>query len=51
VDHGLDSGPILAQQAVPVRPDDDEDSLRARIQEVEKPLFIATIRRLCQEYQ
>jgi phosphoribosylglycinamide formyltransferase-1 len=47
VDAGLDSGPILAQAAVEVRPDDTEDSLRARIQAIEKPLFVETIRRLC----
>jgi formyltetrahydrofolate-dependent phosphoribosylglycinamide formyltransferase len=47
VDAGLDSGPILAQQAVPVFPDDTEDTLRERIQQAEKPLFIDTIRQLC----
>ena len=47
VDAGLDSGPILAQVAVPVRPDDTVDSLQARVQEAEKPLFIETIRQLC----
>ena len=47
VDAGLDSGPILAQAAVGVLPGDTEDSLRARVQEAEKPLFIDTIRQLC----
>jgi formyltetrahydrofolate-dependent phosphoribosylglycinamide formyltransferase len=47
VDAGLDSGPILAQAAVPVLPGDTEDSLRERIQQVEKPLYVDTIRRLC----
>jgi phosphoribosylglycinamide formyltransferase-1 len=47
VDAGLDSGPILAQAAVPVVEGDTEDSLRARVQEAEKPLFLATIRQLC----
>lgn len=47
VDAGLDSGPILAQQAVPVRPEDTEDSLRERIQATEKPLFVEVIRQLC----
>jgi len=47
VDAGLDSGPILAQAAVPVCPDDTVDSLRDRIQAVEKPLFVETIRQLC----
>jgi phosphoribosylglycinamide formyltransferase 1 len=49
VDEGVDTGPVLAQAAVEVRPDDDEDSLRARIQAVEKPLYVETIRRLLKE--
>ena len=49
VDEGLDSGPILAQAAVPVEDGDDEDSLRARIQAVEKPLYLETISRLSVE--
>jgi phosphoribosylaminoimidazolecarboxamide formyltransferase/IMP cyclohydrolase len=49
VDDGVDTGPVLAQQAVDVHPDDDEDSLRERIQTVEKPLYVATIRRLLKE--
>lgn len=44
VDEGLDSGAIIAQRAVDVLPDDDEDRLRERIQAVEKPLYIDTIR-------
>jgi phosphoribosylglycinamide formyltransferase-1 len=31
VDGGIDSGPIIAQAAVPVRDDDDEEALRLRI--------------------
>jgi formyltetrahydrofolate-dependent phosphoribosylglycinamide formyltransferase len=49
VDEGVDTGPVIAQQAVPIEPGDDEGSLRARIQAVEKPLYVATLRRLCQE--
>ena len=49
VDEGVDTGPVLAQQPVEVRPDDDESSLRARIQAVEKPLYVETIRRLLKE--
>lgn len=48
VDEGLDTGPILAQVPVPVREDDTEATLRARIQAAEKPLFVDTISRLCQ---
>jgi phosphoribosylglycinamide formyltransferase-1 len=47
VDAGLDSGPILAQQAVAVQPGDTLESLQARVQEAEKPLFIEAIRQLC----
>jgi len=49
VDEGLDSGPIIAQAAVAVAPDDTEDTLRARIQDVEKPLYLTTIRTLSEE--
>ncbi|MEO6503694.1 MAG: phosphoribosylglycinamide formyltransferase [Jatrophihabitantaceae bacterium] len=47
VDAGLDSGPILAQAAVPVCAEDTVDTLRQRIQLAEKPLFLDTIRQLC----
>jgi phosphoribosylglycinamide formyltransferase 1 len=47
VDAGMDSGPILAQAAVPVLADDTADTLRQRIQAAEKPLFLDTIRQLC----
>ncbi len=46
VDEGVDTGPVLAQAAVPVHPGDTEDSLRARIQAAEKPLYVRTIRDL-----
>jgi phosphoribosylglycinamide formyltransferase-1 len=40
----VDAGPILAQEAVPVLPDDDEDSLHERIKAVERHLYPQTIR-------
>src|SRR4051794_30366172 len=49
VDEGVDTGPVIAQVKVPVEPDDDEESLRARVQAAEKPLYVATLKRLCQE--
>jgi len=49
VDEGIDTGPIIAQVEVPVRPGDDEESLRDRIQAAEKPLYVSTIRKLSQE--
>ena len=40
----VDDGPILAQEAVPVLPDDDEGTLHERIKEVERRLYVDTIR-------
>ena len=39
VDSGVDTGPILAQAAVPVHADDDEDRLQRRIQVEEHRLL------------
>jgi phosphoribosylglycinamide formyltransferase-1 len=43
VDEGVDTGPILAQAAVPVLPSDDPDSLHARIQRAEHLLLPAVV--------
>jgi phosphoribosylglycinamide formyltransferase-1 len=40
----MDAGPILAQQAVPVHPDDTVATLHERIKVVERALYPATIR-------
>jgi phosphoribosylglycinamide formyltransferase-1 len=40
----VDAGPILAQEAVPVLPDDDEEALHERIKAVERRLYPQTIR-------
>jgi phosphoribosylglycinamide formyltransferase-1 len=39
----VDAGPILAQEAVPVLPDDDATSLHERIKVVERRLYVDTI--------
>lgn len=46
VDNGVDSGPILAQERVPVLPDDDEHTLHERIKPVERRLLIDVVRRI-----
>ena len=40
----VDTGPILAQEAVAVLPDDDEATLHERIKTVERRLYVETIR-------
>jgi phosphoribosylglycinamide formyltransferase-1 len=49
VDAGVDSGPIVAQQAVPVLADDDEDSLHERIKVAERTLVADTVGRMVRE--
>jgi phosphoribosylglycinamide formyltransferase-1 len=43
VDEGLDTGPILAQRAVPILDGDTEDTLAARILEQEHELYVKTV--------
>ncbi|RMI28144.1 phosphoribosylglycinamide formyltransferase [Nocardia stercoris] len=43
VDGGIDTGPILAQEAVTVLPDDDEATLHERIKVVERRLLADTV--------
>jgi phosphoribosylglycinamide formyltransferase-1 len=40
----VDAGPILAQEAVPVLPDDTVDTLHERIKDVERRLYPSTIK-------
>ena len=48
-DPGIDSGPILAQAAVAVRDDDDEDSLHERIKVAERTLVVDTVGRMVRD--
>jgi len=48
VDAGVDSGPIIAQAAVPVLPNDDVAALHARIQRVEHELLPRVIHTIAQ---
>lgn len=43
VDKGMDTGEVIAQQAVEVLPDDDVASLHERIKIVERALIVSTI--------
>lgn len=46
-DDGVDDGPVLATEDVPIHPDDTLDALEARIHAVEHRLLVDTIRDLC----
>ncbi len=46
VDTGLDTGPVIAQEPVPIREGDTSASLHERIQAVEHRLLPAVVRRL-----
>jgi phosphoribosylglycinamide formyltransferase-1 len=46
VDEGLDSGPIVAQEAVPVAPGDTVETLAARLLEAEHHLYPRAVRLL-----
>jgi phosphoribosylglycinamide formyltransferase 1 len=46
VDGGVDTGPIIAQAAVPILPGDDTERLHARIQRVEHVLLPRVINAL-----
>jgi phosphoribosylglycinamide formyltransferase 1 len=43
VDAGTDTGPILAQQPIPVLDDDDEDTLHERIKVTERRLLVDVV--------
>ena len=47
VDEGVDTGPILAQERLAVRPDDTPESLHERIKELEHRLLPRVVEELC----
>ena len=49
VDDGVDTGPVIAQGVVEVRPDDTEDTLHERIKEVERRLLVDVVGRLSRD--
>lgn len=48
VDEGVDTGPVIAQERVPVEPGDTEAELHDRIKPVERRLLIDTIRAIAE---
>jgi len=47
VDDGVDTGPVIASEDVPVLEDDTVDSLRRRVQAVEHRILPEVVRKLC----
>jgi len=48
-DEGVDAGPVLATEDVPILPDDTLESLEARIHAVEHRVLVDTIRQRCDQ--
>lgn len=49
VDEGVDTGPIILQKKVPVSPSDTPDTLKEKVQSLEKIWYPEVIRQLAQE--
>lgn len=49
VDHGMDTGQIIAQARIPVLPDDDAATLQARLAPVEHETLVRTVAHLLNE--
>ena len=49
VDEGMDSGPIILQEAVPVEEDDNLTTLSERILHLEHRLYVRAVRLYCEE--
>lgn len=48
VDAGMDTGPVIAQEAVQVSENDTRDSLQKKIQQVEHRLYVNTVNKIIQ---
>lgn len=44
IDEGVDTGPVLRQARVPIRPGETEEELHERIKQIERPLLVETVR-------
>lgn len=49
VDAGMDTGPIIAQEAVTIEEDDTIETLRQKVQKVEHSLYPRTLQRIVEE--
>jgi phosphoribosylglycinamide formyltransferase-1 len=50
-DEGVDAGPLLAQEVVPIEPQDTLEALEARVHAMEHRILVETIKRLTTESQ
>lgn len=44
IDEGVDTGPVLRQARVTIRPGESEEELHERIKQIERPLLVETVR-------
>lgn len=49
VDAGMDTGPVIRQEEVPVLAGDDEDTLHERIKVVERRMIVDVVRDFCRD--
>ena len=48
VDEGVDTGPVIAQERVPIEPGETHDALRERLREIEHRLYPSVLREVLQ---
>lgn len=49
VDEGMDTGPIIMQETVPVYPEDHPEDLQKRVLEVEHRILSESVKKMCQD--